>query len=117
MARVAIVIVTHNSADVISPCLESIAGVPDAEVIVIDNASSDSTCGKIAAASVPLIPRVIANNRNEGFAAAVNQGVRATSAPLILLLNPDTRLETGIESLIRCFDDDPNTGGAGGLLV
>ena len=113
MARVAIVIVTHNSADVIGRCLKSIAGVHDAEIIVIDNASSDSTCGKVAAASVPLLT----NNSNEGFAAAVNQGVRATSAPLILLLNPDTRLETGIESLIGCFDDDPNTGGAGGLLV
>jgi GT2 family glycosyltransferase len=117
MARVAIVIVTHNSADVIGPCLESIARMPDVEggneVIVIDNASSDSTCAKVAAASVSLI----ANNGNDGFAAAVNQGVRATSAPLILLLNPDTRLETGIESLIACFDDDPKTGGAGGLLI
>ena len=112
MARVAIVIVTHQSADVIGACLNSITRVPDSEIIVIDNASTDSTCGKVAAAGVPLI----ANNGNEGFAAAVNQGVRATSAPLILLLNPDTRLETGIESLIACFDD-PKTGGAGGLLV
>src|ERR1700733_14677619 len=116
MARVAIVIVTHQSADVIGPCLDSIArfvhGESDTEIIVIDNASSDSTCGKVTAAGVPLI----ANNGNEGFAAAVNQGVRATAAPLILLLNPDTRLETSIESLIACFDD-PKIGGAGGLLV
>jgi len=112
MARVAIVIVTHQSADVIGPCLESLAQLHDAEIIVVDNASSDSTCARVATAGVPLI----ANNGNEGFAAAVNQGVRATSAPLIVLLNPDTRLETGIESLIACFDD-PQTGGAGGLLV
>ncbi len=112
MARVAIVIVTHQSSDVIGPCLASIAHLQDTEIIVVDNASTDATCGKVAAAGVPLI----ANNGNEGFAAAVNQGVRATSAPLILLLNPDTRLETGIESLIACFDD-PKTGGAGGLLV
>ena len=112
MARVAIVIVTHQSADVIGACLESIALLPDSEVIVIDNASSDSTCEKVAATGV----RLIANNGNEGFAAAVNQGVRNTAAPLILLLNPDTRLETGIESLVACFDD-PKTGGAGGLLL
>src|SRR5665213_1310800 len=112
MARVAIVIVTHQSADAIGPCLDSVMPLPDTEIIVIDNASSDSTCGKVATASV----RLIANNSNEGFAAAVNQGVRSTSAPLILLLNPDTRLETGIEPLIACFDD-PKTGGAGGLLA
>ena len=112
MARVAIVIVTHNSADVIGPCLDSIALVRDTEIIVVDNASTDSTCGEVAAAGA----RLIANSGNEGFAAGVNQGVRSTYAPLILLLNPDTRLETGIESLIACFDE-PKTGGAGGLLV
>jgi N-acetylglucosaminyl-diphospho-decaprenol L-rhamnosyltransferase len=116
MPRVAIVIVTYDSADVIGPCLDSIAQwasvESDAEVIVIDNASSDSTCGKVAATGV----RLIANPGNAGFAAAVNQGVQATSAPLTLLLNPDTRLETGLEPLIRCFDD-PRTGGAGGLLL
>jgi len=112
MARVAIVIVTHQSADVIGPCLDSIARLPDTEIVVVDNASTDSTCGKVAATGA----RLIANTGNKGFAAAVNQGVQATSAPLILLLNPDTRLETGLESLIACFND-PKTGGAGGLLV
>ena len=113
MARVAIVIVTHQSTDVIGPCLDSVARFAgDAEIIVIDNASTDATCGKVAVAGVPLI----SNAGNEGFAAAVNQGVRTTSAPLILLLNPDTCLETGMESLIACFDD-PKTGGAGGLLA
>jgi GT2 family glycosyltransferase len=112
MARVAIVVVTHESADVIGPCLDSLASLPNAEIIVIDNASSDSTCGKVSALGV----RLIANPGNEGFAAAVNRGVQATSAPLILLLNPDTRLQTGLDPLIACFDD-PNTGGAGGLLT
>jgi N-acetylglucosaminyl-diphospho-decaprenol L-rhamnosyltransferase len=125
MPRVAIVVVTHQSADVIEACLDAInaacfdsgaahldAKAPDIEVIVIDNASSDFTCGKVSVREI----RLIANSNNAGFAGAVNQGVRATSAPLILLLNPDTRLETGIESLIRVFDD-PGTGGAGGLLT
>jgi N-acetylglucosaminyl-diphospho-decaprenol L-rhamnosyltransferase len=112
MARVAIVVVTHQSAEFIGSCLDSIASLPDVEVVVIDNASTDSTCGKVSGRSV----RLIANPHNAGFAAAVNQGVRATSAPLILLLNPDARLETGLESLIAYFDN-PKTGGAGGLLI
>lgn len=113
MARVAIVVVTHQSGDVIRSCLDSVAGLPDVEVIVVDNASSDSTCGKVRAEGGA---RLIANPNNAGFAAAVNQGVRATSAPFILLLNPDARLETGLESLLECFDN-PKTGGAGGLLI
>src|SRR6185437_15258436 len=116
MARVALVIVTHESADVIAACLASIARFkcsdPDTEIIVVDNASRDATPVILKGAGV----RLIANPDNKGFAAAVNQGVHATTAPLILLLNPDTRLETGIEPLIACFDD-PKTGGAGGLLV
>ncbi len=80
--------------------------------MVVDNASTDDTCRRIPATGV----RLIANQRNAGFAAAVNQGVRATSAPLVLLLNPDTRVETGLTSLTDCFDDE-KTGGAGGLLI
>jgi GT2 family glycosyltransferase len=116
MARVAIIIVTHESADVVAACLDSIArlkySAPDAEIVVVDNASRDHTSVKVEGAGV----RLIANPDNKGFAAAVNQGVRATTAPLILLLNPDTRLETSLESLIACFDD-PKTSGAGGLLL
>src|SRR5579862_2771668 len=112
MARVAIVVVTYQSGSVIGSCLDSIGQLPDTQVVVVDNASSDSTRSEVAARSVQLI----ANPHNAGFAGAVNQGVRATSSPLILLLNPDTRLETGLESLIACFAD-PKTGGAGGLLT
>ena len=112
MARVAIVVVTHESSDVIWSCLDSIAHLRDVEIVVVDNASSDNTRERIP----PHRVKLIANHHNAGFAAAVNQGVAATSAPLILLLNPDARLESGLESLIDCFDD-PAIGGAGGLLT
>ncbi len=116
MARVAIVIVTHQSADCIGSCLDScidlIGGIPDTEVVVVDNASTDRTREIVSGRAV----RLIANAHNAGFAGGVNQGVKSTSAPLILLLNPDARLERGFESLVACFDD-PKTGGAGGMLI
>jgi GT2 family glycosyltransferase len=111
MPRVAIVVVTHQSSDVIASCLDALAELRDVEVIVVDNASSDSTCEIVSSKGI----RLIANARNAGFAAAVNQGVEATSAPLILLLNPDACLETGLDSLVESFED-PKIGGAGGLL-
>ncbi|HVV46193.1 MAG TPA: glycosyltransferase family 2 protein [Bryobacteraceae bacterium] len=112
MARVAIVVVTYQSSAFVGECLDSVLQMPDAEIVVVDNASSDSTCVRVEERHV----RLIANAENRGFAAAVNQGVAATSAPLILLLNPDARLETSLEPLIARFDD-AQTGAAGGLLV
>jgi GT2 family glycosyltransferase len=112
MSRVAIVVVTYQSAEFIGACLDAVLRIPDAEIVVVDNASSDSTCVKVEGKGV----RLIANSRNRGFAAAVNQGVEATSAPQILLLNPDARVETGLEALYARLED-PKTGAAGGLLV
>lgn len=112
MARVAIVIVTYQSSAFIGACLDSVLRVPDVEIVVVDNASADSTPVRIEEKGI----RLIRNSENRGFAAAVNQGVRATSAPLILLLNPDARLETGLEPMIARFDD-PQTAAVGGLLL
>ncbi len=112
MARVAIVVVTYNSASEIGRCLDALQNLPDVQIVVIDNASRDETRQKVLDRGVPLV----ANSRNLGFGAAVNQGVRATTAPLVLLLNPDAFLKQGLEALIAEFDD-PKTGAAGGLLI
>jgi GT2 family glycosyltransferase len=112
MARVAIVIVTYNSGLEIGSCLDSVAGIPEVEIVVVDNASADATRGEVGRRGI----RLIANSRNAGFAAAVNQGTLATTAPLVLLLNPDAHLVRGLHALADDFDD-PRTGAAGGLLT
>src|ERR1700689_2092614 len=95
MPRVAGVIVTHNSASEIGGCLDALKGLSEVEVLVVDNASADSTCNEVALRGA----RQIANSKKAGFAAAVNRGVRATTAPLVLLLNPDARLVSGLDAL------------------
>jgi N-acetylglucosaminyl-diphospho-decaprenol L-rhamnosyltransferase len=112
MSRVSIVVVTHQSAEVIGACLDATAQFSDAEVLVVDNASSDATCEIAGQRNV----RILANSANQGFAAAVNQGVRGTTSDLVLLLNPDTRLETALEPLIDCFSCS-TMGAAGGMLT
>jgi GT2 family glycosyltransferase len=112
MARVAVVIVTWNSASEIGPCLDALRSLDGVEIVVVDNASQDSTRAEVAARKAGLI----ANDSNRGFAAAVNQGVRATTAPLVLLLNPDAILQCGLAALEAEFND-PKTGAAGGLLT
>lgn len=111
MAEVGIVIVTYQSEAVIGACLRSVAG-SGAEVVVIDNASSDAGVEVAKGQGA----RVIANAENRGFAAAVNQGVNALDTPYVLLLNPDTVLTTGLEPLILRLRQ-PGVGAAGGLLL
>jgi len=80
--------------------------------MVVDNASSDGTLKR---AQTHGGARVIANDQNLGFAAAVNQGVReAGENDLILLLNPDAQLLTGIEALVESTE---RHGLAAGRLV
>src|ERR1035438_9425177 len=94
MGDVGIVIVTYNSAAEIGPCLDA-AITTLAEVVVVDNASSDETLEQIRSRGATLI----VNHVNRGFAAAVNQGIRSVGADFILLLNPDAVLQGSIEPL------------------
>lgn len=112
MPRVAIVIVTHNSASEIGGCLDALRGLSEVEVLVVDNASADTTVDEIVLRGT----RLIANSKNAGFAAAVNQGVRATNAPLVLLLNPDAHLVSGLDALAARLEN-PETGAVGGMLI
>jgi len=111
MAEVGIVIVTHNSGPEIGPCLEA-ARRTGADVLVIDNASDDDTRRNVARAGV----RLIANERNLGFAAAANQGFAQLDCPYILLLNPDAIIRTGIGSLRDACASD-GVAAAGGMLI
>jgi N-acetylglucosaminyl-diphospho-decaprenol L-rhamnosyltransferase len=88
------VVVTHNSEAVIGRCLDSLAGL--APVIVVDNASSDAS---VAESQRRPWARVIANARNRGFGAAVNQAASMLDADCILILNPDVQLIGGLDRL------------------
>lgn len=76
----------------------------DVEIIVVDNASADGTREWLA--SQPDL-RVIRNDVNCGFAAACNQGTRASDSPFVALLNDDTRPEPGwLEALVHTMTSD-----------
>ncbi len=110
MSEPCVLIISHNSAQVIDRCLESCAGL---DTIVIDNASTDSTVRQVE--SRPGVT-LIANPTNRGFAAAVNQGVQSGKHEFFLLLNPDAELLTSTGPLLETCSL-PNVGIAGGKLV
>jgi hypothetical protein len=106
------VIVTHNSAACIEKCLESAARYCE-EVIVVDNASTDSSVPEIL--KFPAV-RLVVNDHNRGFAGGVNQGVQDARFDFILLLNPDVELLDPVQPLLEeCRAD--NVGAAAGVLL
>jgi GT2 family glycosyltransferase len=112
MSDIGIVIVTYNSAAEIGACLDA-ALRSGAGVVVVDNASRDSTQAEVTRRHVPLI----ANPVNRGFAAAVNQGFAALATyPYVLLLNPDAVLTCPLEPL-RDACAQPGVAAAGGCLI
>lgn len=109
---VAAIVIAYNSAEYLPACLESLRST-GTEVIVVDNASSDGS----AAVARKQGAKVIANAENRGFAAAANQGARATGAEFLLFLNPDVALQENFDELVQALAQDPQAGAAAGLLV
>jgi GT2 family glycosyltransferase len=94
--QVAAVIVNYNSGAELHAALQSIAGDLEAfawEAVVVDNASWDGS--DVAAEAFAPRVRLVRNADNVGFGRGVNQGVRTTTAPLVLVLNPDCQLRPG----------------------
>jgi GT2 family glycosyltransferase len=101
LADLSIVVVTWQSAPELPALLASLddAVGGGAELVVVDNASRDGAPALVRAAMPAAI--VIENAENRGFAAAANQGLRASRCPFVLFLNPDTIVPPG--TLVRAL--------------
>lgn len=97
----AVVVVTYNSADTVADTLIELANQLRSgdELVVVDNSSADGTPDTVRAAAPEA--RVLEQQRNIGFAAGCNTGAAATSAPLLLFLNPDARPAPGCLDALR----------------
>ena len=111
-----IIIVNYNVRYFLEQCLYSVRKATlnlEAEVIVIDNHSSDQSVEYLQ----PRFPGIkwISNEQNTGFAKACNLGVRHASGNHILFLNPDTLLAE--DALERCLQFMQQHAGAGAVGV
>lgn len=95
MTATTVVIPSWNGAHLLADCLTALRSqtLPPGEVIVVDNGSTDGTAGLLAEAFPEV--RLVGLDRNRGFAAAVNAGIRASDTPLVALLNNDAVAEPG----------------------
>jgi N-acetylglucosaminyl-diphospho-decaprenol L-rhamnosyltransferase len=105
-----VVIVTYGSAAVIGDLLDSLPAALDgltADVVVVDNGSTDGTVELVEARGDCRLVR----STNVGYAGGINRGVReAVPAEAILFLNPDVRLHAGaVPPLVEALRE-PDTG-------
>ena len=115
---VAAVIVNFNAGTALLDALQSLARDRniDWQAIVIDNASSDGSAEQVEAVG-PWV-HLVRNAENVGFGRGVNQGIAATTAPLVLLINPDCAIEPGATgALARVLRDDPECAIAGPKIL
>lgn len=118
---VSVIIVNHNRAALLEACLRSLLkpqGVPF-EVVVVDNGSEDDSAAAVErfASGAPFPVRLLRNAENLGFCAANNQGIRASAAPFVALLNNDAEAEPYWLAHLHAAFEDPRVGMAASKIL
>ena len=112
--EVTVVVVSYNSRDSLRACVEPLAGQPDVDLVVVDNASPDESLDVVRDLPVTAVEL----DANRGFAHGCNVGWRSREAPYVLFLNPDARIEPdAIRVLAGALDRDPGVGAVGPKIV
>src|SRR4029077_3562872 len=104
--QLSIVIPSHNRADLLRSCLNSLfRHAPAAmEMIVVDDGSWQA-CGSAVAREFAGV-QILRSSHRQGFCAAANAGIRAARGDIVELLNDDTEVTSGsTEPALACFDD------------
>ncbi len=124
MPQLSVIVVNWNVRELLRACLTSVRrelevaglGVPaNAEVIVVDNASTDGSV-EMLRTDFPWV-RLLANASNTGFGAASNQGLDLSGGRLAMFLNPDTELRPGAIARLLAFMDQREQAGCVGPLL
>jgi GT2 family glycosyltransferase len=119
VTRVAVNVLTYNSAGQIDACLTCLLAqdYPDLRVTVIDNGSDDDTVAHLASWRERGVG-VIALPENRYYARAHNLGIAATDAEVIFTVNPDVLLGPDFVSrIVGVFDGAPEVGSVNGKLL
>jgi N-acetylglucosaminyl-diphospho-decaprenol L-rhamnosyltransferase len=110
---VAAIVVNYNAGTALAPCLASIEAERVSEIVVVDNASSDGSLALIGSTAA----RVIEAGKNLGFGAGANLGVASSTAPYLLVCNPDLVIQPGaVAALVRRLESAPDLAVAGPMI-
>ena len=104
--RVSGVVVTHGPHPELDRCLTALAPQVDELVVVANPPAPDVSA------------QLIVNDRALGFAANANKGIAATSAPFVVVANPDTEPRPdAVGLLVEFADGHPRAGVVGPQLL
>lgn len=116
MSTVAVAIVNYNTRDHLRECLTTVAAAGTAEVVVVDNGSTDGSADMVRA-EFPGVTLHVAH-ANPGYGGGANRAVARCRAEHVLLLNSDTRLRPGaLAALAAYMDEHPRVGVVGPRLL
>lgn len=112
MTDIAVVIPNHDGAGLVGQCVSAVREAGAAEVVVVDDHSTDDSAREAADAGATVV-----SSRGRGFSAAVNTGVAATSAPILLILNSDCFVDPdALDRLCGAIEADDRVGLCGAAL-
>jgi N-acetylglucosaminyl-diphospho-decaprenol L-rhamnosyltransferase len=114
-APVALVLVSHDTREEVLACLRGLGPDPADEVVVVDCGSADGTADAVRA----MAPGVrVVELVNAGFARGANAGVRATTAPVVVVANADVRFpHRGLRALAAAVLAADDRGAVGPRVV
>ncbi|MEY8847458.1 glycosyltransferase family 2 protein [Psychroserpens sp. XS_ASV72] len=117
--KLSVVILNYNVRYFLELCLKSVqASIKnlDAEIIVVDNNSSDDSCAMVRS-QFPEI-KLIENQQNLGFSKGNNIGVSKAKGHYVCILNPDTVVaEDTFEKALAFADSKEDLGALGCRLI
>ena len=107
MSEIAVIIPNYKGKNVIRDCLNSLReqDFKGFDIIVADNKSDDGSLD-IIEKEYPEV-KLIKLSDNFGFSRAVNEGLKVSSHPYVILLNNDTRVDKSfVRSLYEAIKSD-----------
>ena len=102
---VSVIVLNYNAGELLLNCIESVkkSAYKNLEIILVDNISTDKS-QKICKEKYPDI-KLIQNDENFGYCEGNNIGIREAEGDYIIILNPDTIVESNwIEELISAYN-------------
>lgn len=120
LESLACVVVNYNAGSLLQRCVESWSvAAPHSLLVIVDNASSDDSLKFLrtylhSASAV----RLVRNEHNLGFSAAVNQGLGVANADFSLVLNPDcVCTPRAVNAMLGVLRAQPGVGMVGPMLT
>ena len=124
MIPLSIVIATFNRSAYLLRTLESLAGqtlpAQEFEILVVNNNSTDDTVARFGdfAARYPGLNLRLVTEDGPGVSYARNRGIAETSAPLLVFIDDDERINPGfLRAYADFFDAHPDAVVAGGRII